>query len=399
MKFLVRKSVLLLGLLIALIPVNSVGEPHLPADDGVVLERLSGASRSSGEAGMLKELRARLQESPEHLGWATELAQLYIIKGRRDSDPRYLGFAQAALRPWWELPIPPVPILVLRATIRQSDHRFESALADLSLALKHEPDNVQALLTRATILQVQGNYREARNACLPLFRVANQLVAVTCASSIGSLIGEAKKSYDLLNRTLSGFGNASVEERVWALTLLAEIAARLGRSEEAEEHFHDALALNHRDSYLFGAYADFLIDEGRSTEVLSLLRNEIRADGLFLRYTLAEENVESEGELITRDIESLGARFEASRHRGSNLHGRSEARYRLHLRNDPSGALEIAVRNWRIQKEPQDARILLESALAAGDIDAAEPVVRWISANRWEDVRLENLVKELVGKL
>jgi hypothetical protein len=51
--------------------------------------------------------------------------------------------------------------------------------------------------------------------------------------------------------------------------------------------------------------------------------------------------------------------------RGDRVHIREEARFTLHLLNDPKTALKFAEENWQVQKEPADIRILLESALAA----------------------------------
>ena len=43
---------------------------------------------------------------------------------------------EAALTPWWNLAEPPVEVLILRATLRQRRHEFDSALADLTAALQ-----------------------------------------------------------------------------------------------------------------------------------------------------------------------------------------------------------------------------------------------------------------------
>ncbi len=88
--------------------------------------------------------------------------------GRVTGDPRYAGYAQAALTPWWDLKQPPEEILVLRATLRQRVHQFDAALADLAAVLGANPRNAQARLTRATVLQVLGAYGAAREECLAL---------------------------------------------------------------------------------------------------------------------------------------------------------------------------------------------------------------------------------------
>ena len=100
----------------------------------------------------------------------SRLARGYLELGRVTGDPRYAGYAQAALAPWWDLNQPPQEVLVLRATLRQRVHQFDDALADLATVLIANPRNAQARLTRATVLQVQGDYEAAREECRALTR-------------------------------------------------------------------------------------------------------------------------------------------------------------------------------------------------------------------------------------
>ena len=143
--------------------LSAAANPSIPRDDHQVLERLPGRS-TAAEARELRRERAELAGDPENLRTSLALARTYIEKSRAESDPRYLGFAQATLNPWWNLPQPPVEVLVLRATIRQSTHDFNAALADLDLALKADPTHAQAWLTRAVILQVRGEYRSGQES-------------------------------------------------------------------------------------------------------------------------------------------------------------------------------------------------------------------------------------------
>ena len=87
-------------------------------------------------------------------------------------------------------------------------------------------------------------------------------------------------------------------------------------------------------------------------------------------------------------VEELRARFEASRMRGDRVHLREEARFELHLDADPRRALALAKDNWAVQKEPADARILLEAALAANDGAALRALKEWLAQSRLEDVQL-----------
>src|SRR4029077_12290651 len=110
----------------------------------------------------LRQLRARLSANPANLAVASQFARQCIERSRTEADPRYLGRAQAALAPWWNATNAPADALVLRATIRQNQHDFTNALADLELALQKSPRNAQAWLTRATVLTVLGDFPAAR---------------------------------------------------------------------------------------------------------------------------------------------------------------------------------------------------------------------------------------------
>lgn len=364
--------------------------PFVPADPKEVLERLPEAA-ADPTTRELRQMRRELSRDPRNLDLAIRVARRYIEKARAEADPRYLGYAQAALGPWWDAPSHAI-VLVLRATIRQSLHDFENALTDLSAALKIEPHNAQAWLTRATIEQVRGEFAEALRSCQPLARLAGELVATACWAGAASLNGQAESSYERLREVLAEHPQAAAGLRLWVLTGLAEMAQRQGKSRDAEDYFRQALALGAADAYLKAAYADFLLDQGRPAEVVALLRKEIRADGLLLRLALAEQALQSPGAI--EHTEALEARFSASRIRGDSLHRREEARFALHVLKRPQEALALARENWDVHREPWDARIFLEAALAAGNPAAARPVLAWLREKRLQDVTLARLAEQ-----
>lgn len=318
------------------------------------------------------------------------MARRYIEIGRNTSDPSYAGYAEAALRPWWSNNDPPVEVRVLRATLRQRVHQLDLALNDLNEVLRIHPRHAQARLVRATLLQVQGLYGEARRECALLSGLVHELIAVSCSSSVASVNGELVEAYQQLRTTLGRFPNVQADLRAWARTGLAEMAVSLGKKQEANAHFLSAVALDPSDNYLLAAYSDFLLDHGRAKEVLPLLRNQTRADTLFLRYVLALQAVGSED--LTEQCQHLGARFEASRMRGDQVLLREEARDQLQLARNPQTALKLAQKNWDIQKEPADVYILLAAARASNNHITVAKVKTWIARVRIQDDRLSRLL-------
>ena len=88
-------------------------------------------------------------------------------------------------------------------------------------------------------------------------------------------------------------------------------------------------------------------------------------------------------------------RFDASAMRGDKLHQQEEARFHLYLQGDATGALRLAAENYRVQREPRDARILMEAALAAKQPLAAQPALDWLRSSGYEDPLYAKLARQL----
>lgn len=380
----------------ALAPASAWAEAYVPAGDEVILERLP-APRSA-ELRELSMQRKALVRDPGDLRSAVSVALAYLELGRAEADPRYDGYAQAVLAPWWELAQPPVPVLSLRAALKQRRHDFEGALVDLDRLLEREPGHTQGWLTRATILGVLGRPDETRASCARIAGSAPLLVVAACTANAAGLGGRAEQGYALLQRTLAGAGPGNGEDgdpgnRVWALTILAELALRRGDWAAAGMHFRAALALDGQDPYLLGAYADFLLDRGRAGEVVALLRGRTRIDALLLRLAIAEQAI---GHPDARaHVELLDDRFAAAARRGDAVHRHEAARFMLALKRRPRAALHAALENFSVQREPRDARLVLEAALAAGLPAAARPVLEWLAQSRLDDHTIAALLRRL----
>lgn len=367
----------------------SLAAPYLPASADEVLERLPALANASDQE--LRRLQRALNNDPKNLELAVRTANRLIETARADADPRYYGYAEAAVGYWWNQPQPPSAVLMLRAVIRQHRHDFDGALADVRDVLAEEPRNAQAWLTQAVIQGVKGDYEPALNSCMVLKRLSSRLVAATCTANVAGLSGKARQAYQYLKDTEAN--TAKVQEQLWALTVLAEIAARLGDSGAAETHYLQALALKQRDVYLLSAYADFLLDQHRPADVVTLLKEDTRADGLLLRLALAEQMTGAA--TLAQHLDELQARMAAYRLRGDNIHQREEARINLQLLRQPKDALRLALLNWNVQREPWDARLVLEAALAADDTLAAKPVLDWLARSKTEDKALQRLIERL----
>jgi hypothetical protein len=374
--------------LLLLVGTAAAAAPFVPTDDAQVLERLPALPAT--QLRQLKSLQTSAAQDPADPARAVALATAYYRASRLEGDPRFLGYAQAALAPWWKELEAPTGVLLLRATILQSSHAFEAAIADLGRLSQREPKNPQAVLTRATILTVQGKFGPARDDCGKLAGVAPAIYGVICLAAIDSMTGKAGSAYATLRDALASRSRIDAAARLWGQTLLGEIAHRR-LDLAADRHFREALDIGERDIYLLGAYCDWLLDQGRAADVIDLLQEETRADTLLLRLALAQRALKRP-EAAT-SIELLRARFDASHMRGDTVHHRENARFELFLRDDAQAALPYALANWQVQRESADVRVLAEVAAATQDPAALAAVNQWLVDTGLEFPTVEAMIK------
>lgn len=369
--------------------------PYRPADDGQVLEQLPARLLGS-EQKALRELRARLQSAPQDAGLAAELAERYYRLAQRSGDPRYIGYAQSVLLPWPAGSAAPPEIRTVRALIAQFLHDFGAALADLDAVLTADPADLGARSYRAIIQLVKADYAKASADCQELERRIRGLVAGACLPTVAAVTGRAESALATLTQLLKTYPAAPANEKLWVFNRLAEINQRLGRAAAAEGWYRQALAIGITDQYLLATYAEFLLDQQRAAEVVELLKTQVQNDVLLLRLTLAEAALGAPAAAGHRAM--LADRYEASRRRGDKLHLADEALFALHLDRQPAAALRFAQENWALmQREPGDARVFLEAALAARDPAAATPVFEWLRETGHQDVIIRRLADQLAG--
>nr|MDP2190492.1 hypothetical protein [Rhodoferax sp.] len=358
--------------------------PRTPMADAEVLERLPWRA-GDADARELSALRTAVSKAAGDPVPAEQLAQRYFDLAGARGDPRYVGYAEAVVARFPGTLTP--SLLSVRGMLRQYRHDFEGALNDFAAALSLDPDFAAAHAWRAAIYLVAADYVAAHKACDALQHLGRSTLAGGCRGLAQAYSGQLAAGAQTLQRTLGA--TRDPDNRLWLLTRLGEVAAWRGQPEQAERHFREALSLGRDDGYLLAAWSDFLLDAGRPDEVLRQLARWEASDSLLLR--LAEAGAALKAPGAARHAQMLADRYAAARSRGDTTHRAEEARYLLHLRGDARQALRLAAENYRIQREPRDARVLLEAALAAQDGAAAQAVRDWLRSSGFEDARLRRL--------
>lgn len=384
---------LALALLLAWAPATQAA-PFTPARDSDVVERLPLASDPSVRR--VESLRKQLAARPDDAALRVDIAQRYFDLAMAQGDPRFVGYASAAISPLAANPGDNASYWLVRGLIQQFSHDFEAALASLARASQLDPRSPAALSWRAAIFMVQARYPEALAECARLAPLAEPLLGAGCSAYARSMTGPLLPTFDALNDAVKAAPQATPSLLLWQYTRLAEMAWRLQRPALAESYFQNALGLGITDQFLLGAYADFLLAQQRPGEVLKLLTGWERSDILLLRLALAGRAI---GDARTSDwTAQLRDRFQAAAQRGDRLHEQEAARFELDLERNAAKALELATRNYQVQKEPRDAEILMRSALAAGQAKAARAALDWLRSSGYQDPILNQQADQLAAQ-
>ena len=325
---------------------------------------------------------------PRTLAQALIRAQAWIEEGRRTSEPRGFGRAEALLHRWSMQGAGNAQWHVLGADIHQYRHDYDRALANLGRALQIEQGNVRALLMRAAVRQTRGEFESARSDCNALLAQGEVSLGSTCLAQILGLTGQLSRARALLERQVKDDASAAAI-RVWRLGALADMADRAGDAADAERYLRQALRIQSNDQYISLALVDLLLLQGRPAEVETLLRSLPLTEAVQLRRAEALRATARSTEAALAQLQAL--RLQA-RQRGEAVDLRDAARLER-LQGRSCEALKAARSNWASQREPADIRLLLAAGTECHDPGAIEDVRRWLAATRYEDTRLQTMLR------
>ena len=310
-----------------------------------------------------------------------DAARRLIQAGRASGEPRTLGYAEAELSRLPETGALGVEALVLRATIEQSRHRFDTARTLLDRAIEQSPGHVQARLTRATIAHVRGNLDAARADCDAL-RQSAPTVAMICGAIGDSLSGKNAQALKALESVIDP------ALRGWALSLAGELHEQQGALDAAVRAYNSSLALG-SDLYTTVALADALIAQRKWPQAEALLLPLPATDAVLLRRWIVARRQQRDTTALQMQLTD---RFAAAQARNELLHTREAALFALEQGDGPT-ALKLARQNWNDQREPADLRILASAARAANDRAALSEVQDWLARTGLRDARVERALQ------
>lgn len=269
---------------------------------------------------------------------------------------------------------------LLLARVRQHQHAFDAALKLLQAPMPASLEADRALLS-ASILRVQGQWPDALQQCM---KIPSQLPEhALCAWPILSLQGELQAALDALQAL--DISSWSLSNQHWLHSERAEMLERTGDDSGALREWMRALRINPQDMLSASLAADLLLRLQRPDGALSLLQELPDAEAIELR-RLHARKVLADGDWKNPAALQL-QRLQISADVHERPHPRELTQAAL-LMDKSELARHWARINWSEQKEPIDARLLLQASAASDSADAQQAVRNWMEQTGFEDARL-----------
>ncbi|OUS27374.1 hypothetical protein A9Q99_15360 [Gammaproteobacteria bacterium 45_16_T64] len=383
----------LFNVLLILAPLNiAIAEPFVPTSRTHVITTLPSFMVT------LQRTQKHERQDTAQLSERIQQAQTYLDSAQKNNDPRWMGYAQAALNPWWNISEQYPKVALLKATILQNRHQFPSALVELNSVLNQQPRNTQALLTRAHVYMMQTDYTSAQQDCQRILWLSQPTLGVNCLAQVNGLTGKGLLAIQQLTQLLADNLTLSSTEREEIHITIATIAHRHQQKDVALQNYQKAYAINPNNGYLIEQFTDYLIENNLS-EMLITLFSHIGIDNL--KKNLHQQIKMAQYYQLVGDTQlstfksELDDSFTSSKIRKELFPHKEYALFSLSILNKYNQALHSALKNWKIQQAPSDAILVLRAAIASQQLQQAQSVIQWVKDTRLYDHRIDSLINTI----
>jgi len=366
--------------------VAAAAERFVPADPAFVVASVRQAMPDETLEPLLAAWRADTSAEAASIA----LASAFMERARTLREPMYYGRAEAVLAPLAANPAASATLRRLFAQLLQHRHDFLAAEVLLDAVVRDAPHDDDARLLRASVRLVRGDFSGARADCAQLAAGGGggATLGFACFAQALAGGGNLERAIGLLDALPAGEADNEPDTRAYLLATRAELRERGRDRAGAILDYREALALAPLDDAIRAALADILAANGNSAEARELLAIDKPGLALLVRSAALLEGARRNA-LVARADSWLA--LEAAR--GDKPHLREAAMLAL-AKGDPARALVAARRNFEMQKELADVRVLARAARAANDALALAALRSWLHETGYRDSVTEGILDE-----
>ncbi|MEO8016401.1 MAG: tetratricopeptide repeat protein [Pseudomonadota bacterium] len=368
----------------AVTQVAAASDRFVPADPDFVVANVRQAMPDEELRGLLTAWRS----NPEAETGTVALAAAFIDRARSLREPRYFGRAEAVLAPRANQAGAGTALRRLYAQVLQYRHAFAAAEALVDSILRDAPHDADARLLRASIRLVRGDFAGARGDCAQLAAAGGNgaQIGFVCLAEALAGGGQFARAQALLANAPTGRANEDPHWRAYLLATRAELRERTLDFGGAIADYGAALALAPQDDSVRAALADALAARGEVRDAQELLTVDKPSLSLLVRSAAL-----SRGARRAEFSARAAAWLDLEAARGDSIHYREAAMLAL-TNGQPGLALDAAAKNFDVQRELPDVRVLARAATAARDEAALQALRAWLRKTGYRDSVTENLL-------
>lgn len=366
-------------------------ERFRPADTTVVL-RASVHAQGSQEAS-LRSLDKAWRAQTNDLDAALAYARAVFILGLDEGDLRWFGSAKAALTPWWQASDLPAEGFFLRGLVKQGFHEFGAGLQDIDRAIALEPNHPEFWSWRFTLHLLAADMDAAHRDCDDMARLFGETEASVYRTILHYRSGQAQLAIATLKAMMATADFQDKDWQDWLGFHLGEAYRVAGQNDDAIKVWRKQLKANTKSHLLRLSLAQLLNQLGMYRQARETAGKEPSTDALLMQALLASRGLQDGDEQRLAGL--FEARIKSQALRQESLIERPKLIYLVDYGKDLQAGLELSIANWKLQKEPPDAVLFAQAALALKRAKAAAPVVDWAAQTGYTDPQLTPLIRQL----
>lgn len=383
-----------LGVLAAASPA-AAQERFLPAASAVVLS--SSVHAQGGRQAALRSLDLAWRAQPQDLNAALPYARAVFTLGLTEGDLRWFGSAKAALAPWWTAADLPAEGYFLRGLIKQGFHAFDVGLQDIDRAIALEPRRAEFWSWRFALHLLLADMASARQDTDEMARLFGSQEADVYRAVLLYRTGQPLPAVQMLTRAMRSPDNQDASSQDWLGFHLGEAHRVAGQPAQAIALWGQRLKASPQSHLIRLSLAELFNQQGQyaQAKTTALYKADIGSltDALLMQALLASRGLKDPDE--ARLASQMTARLQSQALRQESLIERPKLIHQIAYGQDVAAGLALSIENWRLQKEPPDAVLFVQAALALGQARAAEPVLAWAKKTGYTDPQLGPLMQQL----
>ncbi len=369
----------------------------LPGASTVVLP--SSVHTLMGNSGSLRTLDKAWRANPEDLQIALAYARLVFNLGSSEGDLRWYGSAKAALQPWWQATDLPADGFFMRGLVKQGFHEFDSGLRDINQAISLDPKHAEYWSWRFSLHLMQANMDAAKQDVDEIQKLFGSEEANIYRAVLLYRTGQPLPALKLLDESIRSSGHQDAASQIWIGFHLGEAHRVANQPDKALTLWRRLLQAYPQSHLLRLSLTDLLnqkkkYKEAKTVATSNSLITSHLTDALLMQALIASRGLNATDEALLAS--QMAARLQTQSLRQESLIERPRLIYQIAYGRDLASGLALSIDNWTLQKEPSDAVLFLQAALALNQAKSAEPVVRWAASTKYSDPQLSPLIDAIL---